>query len=249
MWLDKIDDEADYPEKYNTFVESFKEKNPSYEYKLWNMRMIRELFDTAPLIKYKNFFFDMKHHIEKCDFARYALLYTYGGLYCDLDFKCNKPLDPLLDKELLLVLEPKEHNTFFTKLMSNSFMGSVPKHSFWLGLMDDIMKTYNNILSIPVISTTGPMKLGSYFYKTNIDDESTIIPTYYVFPYNLYNMKSKDYKENEAYIETYWTDGTNWGNDIYPLLIKEHIFVIILIVILILAIIWLLIKKYFIGYK
>lgn len=252
MWLDKNDDEGIYPEKYTSFVNSFKEKNPNYEYKLWNMKMVNELFESDDLVKYKKFFNNLNHHIEKCDFARYALLYKYGGLYCDLDFKFNKNLDPLLNRNLLLVLEPKEHSLFFNKLISNGFLGSIQYNHFWLGLMDHIMKTYNNLLStlIPVINTTGPMKLGSYFFSKNIDN-SSFIPTYYAFPYNIYNRKSTEYRENEAYIETYWSDGTNWSNDIFLNILKKDIIPMsiffIFIISLLISLLKLIVNKYILS--
>jgi len=34
--------------------------------------------------------------VARADFARYALLYQYGGVYADMDFECKRPFERLL---------------------------------------------------------------------------------------------------------------------------------------------------------
>jgi mannosyltransferase OCH1-like enzyme len=92
------------------YPQSWQELNPGFEYKLWNRKMARELFDNPKLAKWKDFYYNtLQDWIEKCDFLRFAILYIYGGTYVDLDFKCNKSLEPLLNREIGLVWEPYEH--------------------------------------------------------------------------------------------------------------------------------------------
>ena len=35
-------------------------------------------------------------YIQRCDAARYFIIYTHGGLYADLDYECTKPFAPVL---------------------------------------------------------------------------------------------------------------------------------------------------------
>ena len=49
--------------------------------------------------------YQTKHHplALVADLLRMTLLWLYGGVYLDLDMECVKPLDDLLDRDLLLV--------------------------------------------------------------------------------------------------------------------------------------------------
>src|SRR5947209_3295412 len=99
MWLQKGSiDLNEPPERYKSFVESFHKCNPNFQFVFWNKKKVRELFQQNEQLKpWRHFYFHtLKFHIEKCDFARYALLFVYGGLYVDLDFQCLKPLHKLL---------------------------------------------------------------------------------------------------------------------------------------------------------
>ena len=73
----------------------------------------RDLFDQAP------------NYAEKADIWRYEILYQYGGLYVDTDFKCLKSLDVL-----------HEHFEFYCGMenikrqvnISNALIGSIAQH-------------------------------------------------------------------------------------------------------------------------
>ena len=43
-----------------------------------------------------------KYPIQRADAIRYFVLHRFGGIYMDLDVGCLRPIDPLLDFEVIL---------------------------------------------------------------------------------------------------------------------------------------------------
>lgn len=170
MWLDKkTDTNEEPPLKYQKlgYPQTFKELNPNAQYVFWNRSKVNQLFvDFPELQKYKNFFNNtIRRHIERCDFARYMLLWAYGGVYVDLDFVCTRNIYPMLkSRELLMFWEPREHlMAFFPPRLFNGFIGGIPKHYFWIELMDHIMRGYSKLKCVH--DNTGPQCLARFAIK------------------------------------------------------------------------------------
>lgn len=235
MWLDKnVSDNKYAPKKYDRFIESFNHHNPEFTVMFWNMNKVENLFDNNPSIaKYKQTWLNLQHHIQKCDMARFIILYLYGGLYVDLDFMCFKNLSPLLNRQLLLVFEPPEHSEIWQDPIKarlyNGFIGSVPKHSFWLDWLDFIVVSLKS--TSDVMYTTGPVNFGIFFDQSRFRDTPTI-STCDLLPIYLSNntnyitkdcinrnfgskiLKNDDYyKTFGNYTHTKWSEGSGWGNE------------------------------------
>lgn len=96
MWLDKESDfNNSYPNKFKIYVDTFYKYNPEYKFMFWNIDKIKNLLKNPDVAKYEKIWNDLKYHIQKCDFARYLIMYIYGGIYIDLNFKCFRNLTPL----------------------------------------------------------------------------------------------------------------------------------------------------------
>lgn len=83
------------PEQIQACWASAKEKNPSYTFRTWSIRDIRDAFPVIPAffeeaITYRKWAF-------ATDWARLAVLHKFGGIYIDGDVTCHKPFDSLLD--------------------------------------------------------------------------------------------------------------------------------------------------------
>ncbi|AYV85696.1 MAG: glycosyl transferase [Satyrvirus sp.] len=232
MWLDKKISNNDYsPEKYKPFINSFREHNPEFIFEFWNMDRAKDLFEKYPEIdKYKNIWYNLPHHIQKCDMARFLIIYLFGGIYIDLDFVCFKNLSPLLDRELLLVYEPVEHSEIYKdpieRRLYNGFIGSVPKHKFWLDWLDFILESLKK--TDDVMYTTGPINFRIFLnqskYKNiKLTDTCDIIPLYFkngsnyvtrncVHRNNNSQKIDADYhKKIGNFTHTKWYEGSGWG--------------------------------------
>jgi len=91
MWKD-----TNIPTNCVPYINSWKLHHPTWEYRFWTDTNILELITNHYdwfLDTYNNY----KHNIQRSDVARYIILHHHGGLYCDIDIECYKPVDNLLN--------------------------------------------------------------------------------------------------------------------------------------------------------
>ena len=74
-------------------IESWKKYFPDYEIKEWN----EDNFDVN-IIPYTKEAYEAKKYAFVSDYARFWILYKYGGLYFDTDVEVIKPLDDIVAK-------------------------------------------------------------------------------------------------------------------------------------------------------
>ena len=191
--------------------------NPFYEYKFWtdsnNEKLIRDN-DPEFLTSYLSY----NHFIKRADAARYYYMYHYGGIYADLDFKCLKPFNDILDDEYDVILGRMGQDESFEDSIPNALMISKPKCDFWLYVIS-VMKKRVNATKSPEYDT-GPRLLkycvDTYKGTTRIK----ILPSRYLYPINWNNDEGQNKRkhiinnnniDNEfkgAYAVTYW--GHSW---------------------------------------
>ena len=82
-------------------IESFKRFNPSFEIKIWT----DSDFDFSKGPQFVQDCLIMKNYGFLSDYYRFTVLKNYGGIYCDLDMECFRPLDEFLDRNELLEYE------------------------------------------------------------------------------------------------------------------------------------------------
>lgn len=124
-----------------------------WQYILWTDAKSLE-FIAAEYPWFLETFVDYEYPIQRADAIRYFVLAHYGGIYIDLDDGCNRPLDPLLSYPAWV------RRTVPTGI-SNDAMGAVPRHPFFLRVIDDLPK-YNRKWFLPyitVMASTGPLFL------------------------------------------------------------------------------------------
>jgi inositol phosphorylceramide mannosyltransferase catalytic subunit len=88
IWLG----DAELPEEYRRYGESWARHHPAWEMRLWTEREIEELETSRAEAKDRR-----RHPAERSDLLRYEILYRFGGVYIDTDMECLRPIDPLLD--------------------------------------------------------------------------------------------------------------------------------------------------------
>lgn len=72
-------------------IESWKKFLPDYEIKEWN----EDNFDVS-IISYTKEAYEAKKYAFVSDYARFWILYHYGGLYFDTDVEIIKPMDDII---------------------------------------------------------------------------------------------------------------------------------------------------------
>lgn len=81
------------PESAQQCIASWQKYLPDYEIVEWN----EDNFDVN-MVPYTREAYEMKKYAFVSDYARFWILYNYGGIYFDVDVEVIKPLQPLIDK-------------------------------------------------------------------------------------------------------------------------------------------------------
>lgn len=81
------------PESAKICIESWKRNLPGYEIKEWN----EDNFDVN-IIPYTKEAYEMGKYAFVSDYARFWILYNYGGVYFDTDVEVIRPMYPIIEK-------------------------------------------------------------------------------------------------------------------------------------------------------
>jgi mannosyltransferase OCH1-like enzyme len=167
---------SEYPDKYKRLRDTWLDKNPDWEYRLWT-DMDVENFGLENIDKF--------HSINnlgcKSDIFRYEILYKYGGLYIDTDFECLKSFNDLTYLDFFSGTGHVEEPETF-----NGLIACRPQHPLIRKLIDDLKVVQTNNFD-QIMSLTGPkyfsQKVFEYFQK-NPEDKLIVFPTafFYAFP-------------------------------------------------------------------
>ncbi|KAG2733042.1 hypothetical protein G9P44_004032 [Scheffersomyces stipitis] len=141
------------PEIWKPGQQACLDLHPDYKYILWTDEMARE-FISEEYPWFLKTWDSYPYPIERADAIRYFALFHHGGVYIDLDDGCERRLDPLLTVPAFV------RKTVPTGI-SNDVMGSIPKHPFFLKVLDSLQAYQRNWLVpyITIMFSTGPLFL------------------------------------------------------------------------------------------
>jgi len=88
------------PEKFQEYMDGWKEKLPGYEFKKWTL----DSFDINSSFWAKEAF-EKKRYATASDVIRLNAIYSMGGIYLDMDIEVKKDFSPLLGGGLMLAYE------------------------------------------------------------------------------------------------------------------------------------------------
>lgn len=155
------------PEEHvRELTETWVEKNPSYEYKLFNRvsaeKFILSEFGSEEL----ELFQSASLPAMRSDIFRIAYILKYGGTYVDAATKCFKSLDGLsITKNVSLVLMRKWHGRICNGFFSAS-SGNVYVEKIWFEILDNLKRQVHD----DVWACTGPGVFISVLSKIEADD-------------------------------------------------------------------------------
>ncbi len=161
------------PQRYHAWRDTWLQKNPGWEYKLWTLEDIQKLglinqdkFDAAPVLAVKS------------DIARYEILYREGGLYVDTDMECLGSFDVLhhcCDAYL----------GNLHKGLNNCIMAARPSHPLFRQIIEKLRACDATKTDFyEVLQETGPVFLQRCFIDLgdNCTDRCVIFPQSYFMP-------------------------------------------------------------------
>ena len=111
---------------------------PNYTYVFWNDTQLRDFIEREHGW-FRDTYDGYKYHIQRVDVAKYFIMYSYGGIYSDLDIWCERPIHEWLNKGYGVLLPLSREWSF-----SNDFMVSSKKHPFFKWVIDALIGVYQD---------------------------------------------------------------------------------------------------------
>lgn len=185
------------PDDWKISPKSVQDINPKWKYVLLtdedNRNFIERHFPEYLLV------FDLfPYGIQRADFIRYAWLYINGGIYLDLDYEVKVPFEFIIQScgTDFDIAVPS-----LIKNVVNSFIISKPKCSFWLRLMDEIVKSELPWFAklerhLFILYSTGPGIMNNLMEKFVNDYKFKYLPLFILNPSDDYETKTETLVKN-----------------------------------------------------
>jgi len=179
------------PEKFLPNTEGIVKLHPNWKYILWcEIKIIRLLRQNKVWL---DTYYKFNYLHQKIDYAKYVILYKFGGVYVDMDAVVLKSFDSLLDSCMKydLIVSKINLNRFESMLycqrpvcINNGIIMAQRSNSIIKKLVDSIDENPTSLNPIKFFSinhTTGP----SMFTKIildNMNDQTMILKPEYLEP-------------------------------------------------------------------
>ncbi len=176
------------PDHWKSGFLSVQKMNPTWQHVLMTDQDNRNFIESY-FPEYLVSFDLFPYGIQRADFVRYAWLYLHGGVYLDLDYEVEIPFEYIIescgsDFDIAIPSLVKVKN------VSNSFIISRPRCSFWIRLMDDIVT--GNLpwfvgieKHLYILNSTGPKKLTTLMERYSHEFKFAFIPSHIIDPLGL----------------------------------------------------------------
>ncbi|KAG8885075.1 hypothetical protein FRB97_002240 [Tulasnella sp. 331] len=196
------------PEKWVDASRHCRDLMPDYEYVLWTDETSRQLI-AEHYAWFLPTFDGYKYPIQRADAIRYFVLHRFGGVYMDLDIGCIRPVDPLLDYQVIL---PRT----IPVGVSNDLMFSAKGHPFMDQVIHGLITfDINYILNYPtVMFSTGPMFMSAQFgiytasHPPTVENPNGDVR---ILPKALYGKNARPGEAPHSFFEHYY--GSSWHSD------------------------------------
>ena len=141
------------PESAQKCIASWKKYLPDYEIKEWN----EDNFDVN-IIPYTKEAYEAKKYAFVSDYARFWILYKYGGLYFDMDVEVIKPLDDIIERGPFMGIEVAAKEGGYPKVAPGLGLGVNPS----LGLFKELLEEYATLRFINEDGTQNQKTIVAY---------------------------------------------------------------------------------------
>lgn len=137
--------------------DSWRANHSGYRYMLWDDRDNADFVATYHA-DYRETWISFDKNIKRLDSIRYMWMYTFGGIYADLDMECLRPLDELIasnpESETILFCDLDDQGKCLSA--NPALIISKPRNLFWL----EVLKYAEENRDRYVTECTGPFALG-----------------------------------------------------------------------------------------
>lgn len=201
-------------------IESWKLYLPDYEIKEWN----EENFDVR-MIPYTAEAYKLKKYAFVSDFARFWILYNFGGIYFDTDVEVIKPLEDIINRGPFMGFEQQEGVSTDNpngNVAAGLGIGVNKRNPFYKQIIEyytnDHFVLWNGQTSGNIVlkmtqhlDFVNKKEIGNNIVKVN---DIYIYPTDYFCPMNYYTGELK-ITQNTRSIHHYMASWTNSNKSLY----------------------------------
>jgi len=188
------------PESFIALQQSWIEfhMDRGWSYKLWTDA------DVAQMQLYNQEFYDATDNYGvKSDILRWEVLYTYGGVYVDMDYECLRALDDFhYTYDFYTALQPLD--TLFVQLGAALF-GTRPGHPILQHCIDTIKNDWH-LQGAP--KKTGPVHFTKSFYAcaNQNGNKDIALPAFYFYPLGCRETEAnrKGWTQQGSYAVHWW---------------------------------------------
>lgn len=197
IWIGK-----EIPKEFADYINSWKQKHPDWQYKLWTQNDIEKFG-----FKNKQYILDSRNPGEISDLMRYEILHRHGGVYVDMDFECLQKLDELHHiYDFYICIQPLDSDLL---QLGIGIIGSVPKHPMLKQVINGIAKNWENKnYKSMATARTGPIYMTRMFYRyagtKNMRDIA--FPAHYFHPLGVtqFDVEKEKWVDSGSYGVHYW---------------------------------------------
>jgi mannosyltransferase OCH1-like enzyme len=259
--------ESQIPPHLKEYRETWIKIHTDFEIILWDQVSIEKLLKEYNLSWLSELYYSYDIMIQKIDIAKYFILYKYGGIYVDMDMKCIKSINAVLNTNHNIILSechsPIPFRLFygvaghdiFTPIINNGIIIIRQKNDLMKIVLEQAYKNKDSKLDILnralyIFKTTGPVCLENAIveYK-KINNEPIKILDYTYFEGKSFGSKNCKLTDNAIAVHIYegsWVpSGTAFIVKAYFCIMKNpNITIAILLVIVILFLFFKFRNKY-----
>ena len=193
-------------------METWKEKNPTWEYRFWSE-------ENLPKLRNQLQFDAMNELAGKADILRYELLYDYGGFFIDADSVCVNGLDNFFIENKAFCCW--ENEKIREGLMSNGYLATEINSPIAKSMIDKI-STYPPIQVAKLPNLTAWQVVGPVLLTETVNSMPecgmNVYPSHYFIPRHYTGLQYEG--DDKIYAEQYWGStetingkmGMNYGN-------------------------------------
>lgn len=124
------------PESAKKCIESWKKFLPDYDIREWN----EDNFDVS-IIPYTREAYEAKKYAFVSDYARFWILFHYGGLYFDTDVEVIKPMDDIIARGPFMGIEVNAKEDEYPKVAPGLGLGATSQ----MDLYKVLLKKYSTL--------------------------------------------------------------------------------------------------------
>ena len=151
--------------------QSWIDKNPDYDIKYWSLNDCKKFLKENYPPVYLETLNSLKPYSYKCDFARYCIVYKYGGWYSDWKEVCliDNLLDTLSTENFICFYDKGSKHVIDNNCVMTSFFGRKKNHFILKDCIHSIIKNVNsNFYGDDPVDPTGPCLFGKEIKKHDI---------------------------------------------------------------------------------